>query len=69
MRMNPPKYHGSKVEENPVEFNDEIYRIVVVTRVPSEEKVELVAYQLKGVAKVWYDQWIEKRGEKVAPIA
>lgn len=31
------------------------------------EGVELVAYQLKDVANVWYNQWEESRGENVEP--
>ena len=26
-RINPPTFYGSKVEEDPQEFNDEIYKI------------------------------------------
>lgn len=44
-----------------VEFIDEAYRIITVMGVPQEEKVELGAYQLKGMAKVWFDQWEDAR--------
>lgn len=50
--MNPPKYHGSKVDEDPMEFIDKAYRIMVIVGVPLKEKAELVAYKLKGVEKV-----------------
>lgn len=50
--MNPLKYHGSKVDEDPMEFIDEAYWIVAIMGVPPNEKVELVAYQIKVIAKV-----------------
>lgn len=51
MRMNPLEYHGSKVYKDSIEFFDEAYRIVNIIGVASKKKVELVAYQLKGVSK------------------
>lgn len=52
--MSPPKFHGSKMEKDPIDFIDEAYRIVAVMEVPWEEKTELIAYQLKGVVKIRY---------------
>lgn len=49
--MSLPKFHGSKVNEDPIDFIDEAHPFVVELVVPSEEKVELVSYQLKGLAK------------------
>lgn len=57
MRMNQFKLHGSKVDENPLEFIDEVFRVVSIRKVSPNEKVELAAYELKGVARIWYDQW------------
>lgn len=37
MRMNPLEYHGSKVDEDPIEFLNEAYRIVASMGVPSKE--------------------------------
>lgn len=28
----------------------------------------MMPYQLKGVAKIWYKQWTEERGQEVGPI-
>src|SRR5688572_19510562 len=36
--------------------------------VPPNEKAQLVAYQLKGVARVWFDQWVDNRGANAGPI-
>lgn len=56
MRMNRTKFHGSKVDEDPQEFIDEVYKVLAIMGVRSEEKAELTAYQLKGVAQIWYTQ-------------
>ncbi|XP_055818539.1 uncharacterized protein LOC129887455 [Solanum dulcamara] len=61
-RMNPPEFHGSKVDEDPQEFIDEVYKIVSIMGVTLEEKAELAVYQLKCVAQLWYTQW---KSEKV----
>ncbi|WMV29515.1 hypothetical protein MTR67_022900 [Solanum verrucosum] len=54
-RMNLPEFHGSKVYEDPQEFIDDIYKIVGIIGLSTVE-IELVAYQLKGVARVWFEQ-------------
>ncbi|WMV29366.1 hypothetical protein MTR67_022751, partial [Solanum verrucosum] len=56
-RMNPPEFRGSKVEEYPQEFIDEVYKALMIIGVTPMEKAELAAYQLKGVAQIWYNQW------------
>ncbi|XP_049345496.1 uncharacterized protein LOC125810024 [Solanum verrucosum] len=50
-RMNPPEFHGSKLEENPQEFLEEVYKILAIMGVTSVEKAELATYQLKSVAQ------------------
>ena len=51
-----------------MKFIKECYRIVAIMGVPPHEKAELVAYQLKGVAIVWFDQWVNNRGDDVGPL-
>ncbi|WMV24469.1 hypothetical protein MTR67_017854 [Solanum verrucosum] len=68
MRMNPPEFHGSKVEEYPQEFIDEVSKVLVIIRVTSGEKAGSAAYQLKGVTQVWYNQWKETRPVRAGPI-
>ena len=48
--MNPLEFHYSKVEEDPQEFIDEVHKILAIMGMRSEDKAELAAYQLKGVA-------------------
>jgi len=45
-RMNPLKFHGSKLDEDPKEFIDEVYKIVGIMVLSTVEKVELAACQL-----------------------
>ncbi|KAK4718155.1 hypothetical protein R3W88_016493 [Solanum pinnatisectum] len=56
-RIKPPEFYGSKVEEDPQKFIDEVYKDFAIMGVSLEEKVELAAYQLKDMAQVWFDQW------------
>ena len=49
-RMNPPVYFGSKINEDPQEFVDVVYKILCSMGVNEIEKAELDAYQLKEVA-------------------
>ena len=60
-RMNPPTFFGSRVEEDPQGFIDEVFNIVDAMVVSSQEKAELAAYQLKDVAQVWYEKWKNER--------
>ena len=43
-RMNPLMYFGSKVDEDPQDFLDEVYKILFAMGVSTTEKVELAAY-------------------------
>src|SRR5688572_26991763 len=36
--------------------------------VPPNEKAELVAYQLKGIARICFDQWVDNRGATAGPF-
>lgn len=56
-RMSPHTLFGSKVNEDPKDFLDEVYKILYSMGVSSNEKDELVAYQLKDVTQTWYTQW------------
>ncbi|XP_049405383.1 uncharacterized protein LOC125868853 [Solanum stenotomum] len=68
IKMKPPEFCGSKVEENPKEFIDALCRILDILGVTLVEKTELAAYQLKGVAQIWYGQWKMSRPVESGPI-
>ena len=59
---------GSKVEEDPNGFIEEVYKTVAIMGVCSIQKAELAAYQLKDFAQIWYEKWKDSRSEKVGPI-
>src|SRR5687767_15256047 len=50
-RMDPPEFYGSKPNEDPQDFIEEIYKIVDIMGVATSVKAELAAYQLKGIAQ------------------
>ena len=53
-QMNPPSFHGSKSDEDPQEFIDQVQKVIDIMGVTSIESVELAAYQLQDVAHDWY---------------
>ncbi|KAH0781424.1 hypothetical protein KY290_001022 [Solanum tuberosum] len=67
-RMNPLKLHGSKVAEDPHEFINEVYVVLMIMGVTPVEKAKLATCQHKGVAQVWYNQWKEERVVDVSPL-
>ena len=66
--MNPPIFHGTKVDEYPQGFIDEIFKVVDSMGVTPREKAELAAYQLKDVAQVWFEQWRDHRPLRDGPV-
>lgn len=67
MWMNPPRFLGTKVEEDPQEFTNEMEKIFRVMHVNKLEGVELASYQLKEVANQWYSEWEDSKGENTEP--
>ncbi|WMV29336.1 hypothetical protein MTR67_022721 [Solanum verrucosum] len=55
------------VAEDLKNFVEELQKVFEVMYVVDAERVELAAYKLKGVARVWYVQW-KKNGVEGAPI-
>ncbi|XP_049358595.1 uncharacterized protein LOC125823240 [Solanum verrucosum] len=66
--MNPPEFYGSKVEEDPNGFIEEVYKILAIIGVTSRDKAELAAYQLKDVAQMRYEQWKDVGPVEAGPI-
>ncbi|WMV19214.1 hypothetical protein MTR67_012599, partial [Solanum verrucosum] len=67
-RKNPPEFHGSNVEEDPQELIDEVYKVLMIMGLMLVKKVELAAYQLKGVAQIWFNIRKEGRPEDAGPL-
>ena len=68
-RMNPLMFYGSKVNEDPQYFIDQVYKILLTMGVTSNEKFEQSTYKLKDVAQIWYTQWKENRAFRECPIS
>ena len=49
MRIDPPTFHGTKVDEDPKGFIYEVFKVVDAVGVISRENAELATYQLKEV--------------------
>ena len=54
--MNPLTFYGSKVDEDPQQFIDEVSKILLSMGLSTSEKAELATYQLKDVAQEWFVQ-------------
>ncbi|WMV57975.1 hypothetical protein MTR67_051360, partial [Solanum verrucosum] len=50
----------SNVGEDPHNFIDEVKKILRVMQVNGTKSVELVSYQLKDVAHIWFTQWKDR---------
>ncbi|KAK4733929.1 hypothetical protein R3W88_008190 [Solanum pinnatisectum] len=53
LRMNPPDFTSSIVNEDPKNFVEELQKVFEVMHVADSESVELYAYQLKGIDRIW----------------
>ena len=53
LRMNPPIFLCSNVNEHSQEFFDGVFIIFSAMAVTSSEKAELASYQLRYVSQIW----------------
>ena len=53
MRINPLEFYGSKSDEDPQLFLEEVRKITQVMHVSEDHSVELAAYRLKDLAYNW----------------
>ncbi|XP_049366101.1 uncharacterized protein LOC125830955 [Solanum verrucosum] len=67
LRMNPPSLTGSSVTEDSENFIEDLKRVFDVMHVADAERVEL-AYQMNGVARIWFNQWKKNRVEDAAIV-
>ena len=49
------------MDKYPQGFIDEVFNVVDAIGVNPREKANLAAYQIKEVAKEWFEQWRSKR--------
>uniref|UniRef100_M1D8P2 Retrotransposon gag protein n=1 Tax=Solanum tuberosum TaxID=4113 RepID=M1D8P2_SOLTU len=55
LRINPPSFTGSSSIEDLENFIEKLQKVFEVMHVVDVERVELAAYQLKNVARTWFD--------------
>ncbi|KAH0757858.1 hypothetical protein KY290_021351 [Solanum tuberosum] len=67
--MNPPSFMGSSTTEDPEHFIEELKKNFDVMHVADTDRVELAAYQLKDIARAWFDQWKCGRVENAPPAS
>lgn len=67
-RMNPPTFYGSKVKEEPQEFINEVYKILLAMGLSTSEKAESATYQLKDVSQAWFVQTRHNRTLRGGPF-
>ncbi|XP_060170070.1 uncharacterized protein LOC132600738 [Lycium barbarum] len=65
--LKPPEFYGSKPEEDPQNFIDEMLRTLRIIHASDTESVELASYRLRDVAVQWYNNWISSRGANAPP--
>ena len=61
MRMNPPTFHDTNVDEHQRGFVDELFKVVDAMGVNPTEISYLAAYQLKDVPQVCFEKSREER--------
>ena len=66
--MNPPTFYGSKVDEDPQEFIDEVYRKIFPMGLSTSDKFEISIYQLNNLGQTWYVKFWEKRPLRGGPV-
>ncbi|XP_049397329.1 uncharacterized protein LOC125861485 [Solanum stenotomum] len=62
-RLNSPYFTGSSVNEDSKNFAKQLHKGFEVMHVVDVERVGIATYQLKVVARVWYDQWKKSTAE------
>lgn len=56
-------FKGRMLVWTPQNFINEVKKIFGVIQVTRNDRVELVTYQLKNVAHIWFTKWEENTGE------
>lgn len=66
--MNSPTYYGSRANEDPQQFIDEVYKVLFAMGLSLSKKVVLAIYQLKDVAQTCYVQLKDNRPLRGRPV-
>ncbi|WMV32581.1 hypothetical protein MTR67_025966 [Solanum verrucosum] len=66
--MSPLEFTGSKHNVDPEIFVDELRKVFEVMHVVDAKCVELAAYQLKSIARKWFDRWKKNKVEGTSQL-
>ncbi|KAG5571382.1 hypothetical protein H5410_061148 [Solanum commersonii] len=66
LRIKSPSITCSSVTEDLENIVEELQMVFEIMHVADAERVELAAYQLKGVSRIWLEQWKKNRAEGAA---
>ena len=66
--MNPPSLNCSTIIEDLDNFVEELKKVFGVMHVVDAKRVELSAFQLKNVARTWFDQ-LKEGSDKDAQLS
>uniref|UniRef100_M1DED7 Gag-pol polyprotein n=1 Tax=Solanum tuberosum TaxID=4113 RepID=M1DED7_SOLTU len=57
LKIYPSSFTGSSVTEYRENFLKELEKVFEIMHVADTKRVGLAAYQMKGVVRIWFDQW------------
>lgn len=66
--MNPPEFIRSTPNEDLKNSIIELQKVFQVMHVTDVDRVELAAYQIKGVVRLWFDHWKKNKGERAPAL-
>ena len=66
--MNPPSLNCSTIIEDLDNFVEELKKVFDVMHLVDAKRVELTAFQLKNVARTWFDQ-LKEGSDKDAQLS
>lgn len=65
LRMNPPVFIGSKIDEDLKNFIDKVWKVLKEMDATDTKGVKFSSYQLKNLDHIWCNLWEESNGEDV----
>lgn len=68
LSCNPPEYFGSKPEDDPQEFIQQMQRTLRIIKASETKSIELALYRLWDVAINWYESWELSRVDSAPPL-
>ncbi|KAG5632053.1 hypothetical protein H5410_003770, partial [Solanum commersonii] len=60
LRINPPSFTGLSITKDPESFVEKLKKVFELMHIADTERIKIDAYQLKNVARTWFDHKIEE---------